>query len=86
MKPNEWEYVKKLAQDVYPELKCEDVGYGTMNNLILLETTKASDRVLCSHCHKGYWVPSNPAAEYNSWFTCSHCGAKRHIDRNVIVE
>ena len=58
----------------------------TMNNLLLLETTKASDRVPCSHCHKGYWVPSNPKAEYNSWFNCSHCGARRHIERNVTVE
>ena len=58
----------------------------TMNNLLLLETTKASDRVPCSHCHKGYWVPSNPKAEYNSWFTCSHCGTNRHIERNVTVE
>nr|DAR63782.1 MAG TPA: zinc-ribbon domain protein [Caudoviricetes sp.] len=40
----------------------------------------------CSHCHKGYWVPSNPKAEYNSWFTCSHCGTRRHIERNVTVE
>ena len=26
LKPNEWEYVKKLAQDTYPELKWEEGG------------------------------------------------------------
>ena len=52
----------------------------------LMEKTKISDQVVCRLCGKGILVPSNPAAEYNSWFTCSHCGARRHIERNVTVE
>ena len=83
--------MKKLAIDNYPYYNWEKGGYGDMDNSNslgkeLMEKTKISDQVVCRLCGKGVWVPSNPAAEYNSWFTCSHCGARRHIERNVTVE
>lgn len=41
LKPNEWEYVKKLAQDTYPELKWEDGGYGNYKQFDFVRDNKS---------------------------------------------
>ena len=41
LKPNEWEYVKKLAQDVYPDLKWEDGGYGNYEQFDFVRDNKS---------------------------------------------
>ena len=41
LKPNEWEYVKKLAQDTYPELKWEDGGYGNYEQFDFVRDDKS---------------------------------------------
>lgn len=41
LKPNEWEYVKKLAQDTYPELKWEEGGYGNYEQFDFVRDNKS---------------------------------------------
>lgn len=41
LKPNEWEYVKKLAQDTYPELKWEEGGYGDYEQFDFVRDNKS---------------------------------------------
>lgn len=41
LKPNEWEYVKKLAQDTYPELKWEEGGYGNYEQFDFVRDIKS---------------------------------------------
>lgn len=41
LKPNEWEYVKKLAQDTYPELKWEEGGRGNYEQFDFVRDNKS---------------------------------------------
>lgn len=41
LKPNEWEYVKKLAQDTYPELKWEGGGRGNYEQFDFVRDNKS---------------------------------------------
>ena len=41
LKPNEWEYVKKLSQDTYPELKWEEGGYGNYEQFDFVRDNKS---------------------------------------------
>ena len=41
LKPNEREYVKKLAQDVYTDLKWEDGGYGNYEQFAFVRDNKS---------------------------------------------
>ena len=58
-----------------------------MTNLISLSlTSKEEDKVLCSVCKNGIFVPDHPESKINHSFHCNKCGAKAHIDPNIIVE
>lgn len=62
-----------------------------MNNSILSDrnkltmTSKEKDKIECTVCHKGIYVPLNPKSEINHAFTCNKCGSRVHIEANVVI-
>ncbi len=58
-----------------------------MNSSISLRlTSKEEDRIACDTCGKGIYVPDHPESDVNHSFHCNECGARIHLDANVIVE